>query len=362
MRGIERKEFGRLADGTPIESVTLANGRGLAATILTYGGAVAALQTPDRAGRPVNIVLGFDSLDGYCRSKAFIGALVGRYANRIAGGRFVLDGAECRVSVNEPPNTTLHGGARGFDKAAWRIVSTAATPEPSLSLTHSSPDGDQGFPGQLDIGVRYTLLGDALQIDYAAATDRPTVVNLTNHSYFNLAGPSGGDILGHELLIDADRFTPVDRALIPTGEQRPVAGTPFDFRSPTAIGARIGAADEQLSIGRGYDHNFVLHGAAEGGLARAAWVRDAGTGRVMEAWTTEPGLQFYSGNFLDGSEAGFGGRRHDRHAGFCLETQHFPDSPNRPGFPSTVLRPGQTFSSTTLFRFSIDRPTNGERP
>ncbi len=356
--GIERKEFGRFTDGTPVESVTLRHGSGLAATILSYGGTLAALHVPDRAGKPMNVVLGFDTIGGYARSKAYFGALIGRYANRIAGGKFVLDGAVYRITANEPPNT-LHGGAKGFDKVMWRIDSVIDGPEPSLSLSHTSPDGDQGFPGHLNVHVRYALLADALQIDYAAATDQATVVNLTNHSYFNLSGLDDGDALSHELMIAADKFTPIDRGLIPTGELRAVAGTPFDFRAATRIGARIATADEQLAIGRGYDHYFVLRGASGDGLIPAARVREPRSGRVMEVWTSEPGLQFYSGNSLDGTEAGFGGRPYRRYAGFCLETQHFPDSPNRPSFPSTVLRPGAAFSSTTLFRFLTDVPTNG---
>ncbi len=350
---MERKQFGRLADGTPVESVTFGNEAGLAATVLSYGGILAALHAPDRSGKRANVVLGFDALAGYTRSKAYVGALVGRYANRIAGGQFTLDGAEHRLSVNEAANT-LHGGAKGFDKALWNIDAVTGGPDPSLSLSHTSPDGDQGFPGRLSVHVRYALLGDALQIDYAAAVDRPTVINLTNHAYFNLAGPGGGDILGHELVIHADRFTPVDSGLIPTGELRPVANTPFDFRTATPIGARIGASDEQIPIGHGYDHNFVLRGVSDDGLVPAARVREPRSGRVMEVWTSEPGLQFYSGNFLDGSDMGLGNRPYRRHAGFCLETQHFPDSPNRPSFPSTVLRPGEMFNSTTLFRFSTD--------
>lgn len=350
---IKRKEFGRLADGTPIDSVTFGNSAGLTATVLSYGGALAALHVPDRSGKCANVVLGFDTMERYSRSRAYFGAIVGRYANRIAGGRFPLDGIEYRLSANEAANT-LHGGAKGFDKAVWRIDAAADGPEPSLSLSHTSLDGDQGFPGRLSAHVRYALLADGLQIDYAAAADRPTVINLTNHAYFNLAGAGGGDILGHELMINADRFTPVDAGLIPTGELRSVAGTPFDFRASTPIGARIGAGGEQLSIGRGYDHNFVLRAPAGDGLIPAARVREPRSGRVMEIWTSEPGLQFYSGNFLDGSETGFGSRPYRRHAGFCLETQHFPDSPNRPSFPSTVLRPGATYNSTTLFRFSTD--------
>lgn len=358
--GIERKEFGRLADGTPVEAVTLKHGSGLAATVLAYGGTLAALHVPDRNGKRANIVLGFDAIGGYVRTKAYIGATIGRYANRIAGGRFMLDGMEHRITANEPPNA-LHGGAKGFDKALWRIDAATDGPDPSVSLSHTSPNGDQGFPGKLGVHLRYALLADVLQIDYAAAADLPTVVNLTNHSYFNLAGADEGGILDHELMLAADRYAPIGRDLIPTGEMRPVAGAPFDFRTSLPIGARIGAADEQLAIARGYDHNFVLRGRPGDRLIPAARVREPRSGRVMEVWTSEPGVQFYTGNALDGSEAGPGGRVYRRHAGFCLETQHFPDSPNRPAFPSTVLRPGAAYNSTTLFRFLTDAMSSGDK-
>jgi aldose 1-epimerase len=256
------------------------------------------------------------------------------------------------VSVNEAPNT-LHGGARGFDTAVWRVDALTADAAPSVTLAHVSPDGDQGFPGRVEARIRYTLDWDSLRLDYEATVDRPTVINLTNHAYFNLAGAGSGDVLGHELQIDADAFTPVDRNLIPTGDMRPVAGTPFDFRTPTLIGARIDHADEQLALARGYDHNFVLRSTGADGAVFAARVREPRSGLAMEVWTTEPGLQFYSGNALGGADIGAEGRPYRQRDGFCLETQHFPDSPNRPGFPSTVLRPGDSFRSTTLLRFSM---------
>ena len=342
---IERVRFGASADGSVVDAFTLRHASGLRARILTYGATVAALEVPVSDGGRHNVVLGFPTLDGHCRA-GYFGSAIGRYANRIRNGRFTLDGADHQVSVNQSPNT-LHGGAHGFDKAVWRVGAVDAGATPAVELQHVSPDGDQGFPGRLEVRVRYALEADALRIGYAATTDRATVVNLTNHSYFNLAGPDGDDVLGHELMIEADRFTPVDATLIPTGDIRPVAATPFDFRTPMPIGARIDVDDEQLRLGGGYDHNFILRHPGGEGPGLAARVRAPGTGLTMEVWTTEPGLQFYSGNFLDGSASRPFPRRH----GFCLETQHFPDAPNRPEFPSTILRPGDTFRSTTLFRF-----------
>ncbi|MBM3597419.1 MAG: galactose mutarotase [Alphaproteobacteria bacterium] len=344
----ERSSCGTMPDGTAVEAVTLANSRGLAATVITYGATLTRLLVPDRNRNSGNVVLGFDTLEATRKARGCFGSTVGRYANRIAGARFALDGVSYNLVANERGNT-LHGGV-GFDKALWTIEDVAAGDQPTVRLSHVSPDGDQGFPGRLAVSVSYAMENDGLRIDYRATTDKPTVLNLTNHSYFNLAAGETEDVLGHELTIAAERFTPVDASLIPTGELRPVAGTPFDFRGPQPIGARIGAADPQLEIGRGYDHNFVLRGAKAAPVF-AARARDPGSGRVLEVWTTEPGVQLYTGNFLDGSLVGADGRRFGRHAGFCLETQHFPDSPNRPEFPSTVLRPSQTFTSTTVFRF-----------
>lgn len=349
--GLTREPCATTPDGTAVELFTLRN-PDVAVRILTLGALVAAVEAPDRNGVRRNVVLGCADLAGYVADTAYFGATIGRFANRIAGGRFTLDRAEYRLACNNPPNA-LHGGLRGFDKAVWSA-------EPSLDATavtlrHRSPDGDQGYPGTLDVAVTYALSADnALSMDYVATTDRPTIVNLTNHSYFNLAGEGSGDVYAHELAIAADAFTPVDPTLIPTGEIRPVAGTPFDFRAPVAIGARLREADDQLLRGRGYDHNFVLRGVA-GTLRPAARLRHPSSGRVLEVLTTEPGAQFYSGNFLDGSVAGPSRGSYRQGDGLCLETQHFPNSPNQPDFPSTVLRPGQRFRSTTVWRFLAER-------
>jgi aldose 1-epimerase len=294
------------------------------------------------------VILGFDSLGGYVDNPGpFFGALIGRYGNRIGGARFALNGIEYKVDQNDGANS-LHGGARGFDKAIWTAKELG---DGGLELTYLSKDGEEGYPGNLNATVTYHLTGaNELRIDYAATTDKTTVVNLTNHSYFNLKGD--GDILGHILTLHADRFTPVDSGLIPTGELRAVNGTPFDFRKPTAIGARIDQTDEQLKLGRGYDHNWVLNRKGRR-LSLAARVEEPSTGRVLEVSTTEPGIQFYTGNFLDGTIKGKGGKVYGLRSGFCLETQHFPDSPNNPEFPSTVLKPGEKFHSTTVFKFSV---------
>jgi len=339
-----------LPDGREAEEFVLDDGRGMAARVGTHGARLLSLRVPDRAGAPVEVVLGYDRLADWAEDDGFLGATIGRCANRIARGRFELDGRVHQVPVNNPPNA-LHGGPRGFDKAVWRAE--PADGEAALALFHTSPDGDQGFPGTLRASVRYALSGDgALRLDYTAETDRPTVVNLTNHAYFNLAG--GGSVLDHVLTVAADRFTPVDADLIPTGELRPVAGTPFDFRGPAHVGARVDEpGNEQLRIAGGYDHNFVLRPPPTGRAMRlAARLEEPSRGVSMEVWTTEPGLQFYSGNFLDGSRRGRGGAPLERRGGLCLETQHFPDSPNRPEFPSVALRPGETFRSSTLYRFS----------
>ncbi|TXL77695.1 galactose mutarotase [Vineibacter terrae] len=346
-----RDRFGTLAAGDDVDVVTLASTDGLRARILTYGATLAALDVPDGSGRSRSIVLGFTTLEDYCRARGHLGGTIGRFANRIAAGRFRLDGVDHALSVNEPPNT-LHGGRNGFDAAVWRLDALAADVAPSVTLAHVSPDGDQGFPGRVEARARYTLEGSTLRLDYTATTDRPTVINLTNHAYFNLAGAGSGDVLAHELQINADAFLPVDRHLIPTGEVRPVDGTPFDFRTPMPIGARIAEADEQLALAHGYDHTFVLRSTGAAGPRLAARVREPPSGLAMEVWTTEPGVQFYSGNALRGLDVGAEGRAYGPRAGLCLETQHFPDSPNQPGFPSTVLRPGDSFRSTTLLRFT----------
>ncbi|MBI3515303.1 MAG: galactose mutarotase [Proteobacteria bacterium] len=338
--------YGSLPDGTTIEQFTLRNSRGMCARILTYGGIVTALETADRAGRRANIVLGCADLEGYRADTAHFGTIVGRYANRIARGRFILDGAAVQLTCNDGPNS-LHGGDAGFGKVVWRAVAAETPMGACLALHHVSPHGAGGYPGILEVEVRYTVTpDDALRIDYEAETDRPTVVNLTHHGYFNLAGAGARDVYDHALMIAADAFTPVDATLIPTGELQPVAGGPFDFCAPATIGARLRAADPQLRPTGGFDHNFILAPATSPAPRLAAQLSDPTSGRTMTVLTTEPGLQFYTGNFL-------GGRPYGRGAGLCLETQHFPDSPNQPAFPSTVLRPGERFRSTTLYQFSV---------
>ncbi len=343
-----KQAFGSV-DGKPVDLYTLTSAKGMEARIMTYGGIVVSLKTPDRTGTMADVALGFDSLDGYLTTHPYFGALIGRYGNRIAKGRFKLNGTEYKLATNNGPNA-LHGGRKGFDKAVW---TGRALPEANgLELTYISRDGEEGYPGTLTTTVTYTVTGeDELRIDYAATTDKDTVVNLTNHTYFNLKGQGEGDILAHQLAIDADRFTPVDSGLIPTGKRQAVEGTPFDFRKPVAIGARIGESDAQLKAGKGYDHNYVLNGAA-GTLRKVAEVYEPSTGRVMEVSTTEPGVQFYTGNFLDGSNKGKGGKVYGQRAALCLETQHFPDSPNKPDFPSTMLKAGERMQSTTAYRFS----------
>ena len=345
--------FGTTPDGDQATAYTLTNGRGMEVRVTDWGGVILSISVPDRDGVAENVTLGFDDLEPYTTGESpYFGALIGRYGNRIADGRFSLDGETYALAVNNGPNS-LHGGDRGFDKRLWRAEPFETDSSAGLVLTRTSPDGEEGYPGTLDVTVTYTLTdGDALAFDYQATTDRATPVNLTQHTYFNLAGP-GGDILGHRLTLNAGAFTPVDSTLIPTGEIRPVDGTPFDFRQPHAIGERIGADSEQLRFGGGYDHNWVLDRRGDG-LVPAARLADPASGRVMEILTTEPGLQFYSGNFLDGSLTGSGGQTYAYRSGLALETQHFPDSPNQPGFPSTVLRPGETYQSRTVYRFSVD--------
>ena len=351
MPTVTDRPFGTLPDGAEARLFTLDNGRGMRATVTGYGGIVTTLVVPDRDGRGGDIVLGYDSLEPYLRASPYFGAIVGRYANRVAHARFTLDGTTYTLAANDHGNS-LHGGLVGFDKRVWEAEPFHDSSQAGVRLHLVSADGEQGYPGRLDVVVTYAVTdSNELRITYLATTDKATVLNLSHHGYWNLAGHASGDILGHELMLAADRFTPVDSLLIPTGEIRSVAGTPMDFRTPTAIGARIGEDDAQLRFGKGYDHNWVVDGAA-GTLRLAARVRDPGTGRVMEVLTTEPGIQFYSGNFLDGSNVGKGGAVYAHRAGFCLETQHFPDSPNHPSFPSTVLRPGQEYRSTTVYRFS----------
>jgi aldose 1-epimerase len=345
-------DFGKMPDGTLVQIFTLTNVHGLEARICTYGGAVVSLKTPDKNGKMADIVQGFDTLDGYLDPKEpYFGALIGRYGNRIGHAKFTLDGKVYNLPQNDGANT-LHGGTKGFDKVVWK---PRLLPDGGLELTYISKDGDQGFPGTLKAVVVYHLTNaDHLRIEYTATTDKDTVVNLTNHSYWNLKGAGNGTILDHILTLYASKFTPVDSGLIPTGEIKPVAGTPFDFTKPTAIGARIDQNDEQLKLGKGYDHNFVLDRVGST-PALAARVEEPTTGRVMEVVTTEPAVQFYTGNFLDGTLKGKGGHTYPQRAALCLETQHYPDSPNHPSFPSTELKPGQTYKTNTVYRFSVKK-------
>ncbi|HYN83964.1 MAG TPA: aldose epimerase family protein [Pyrinomonadaceae bacterium] len=348
--GVRREDFGRTPDGRAVSLYTLTNRRGAEARVINYGGAIVSLKVPDRRGRMADVVLGFDDLAGYLAQDFYIGVLVGRYANRIGGARFTLGGVEYRLAANNGAHN-LHGGPRGFDKAVWDARPLRARGGAALELTYLSRDGEEGFPGNLRARVVYTLTdANELRVDYSATTDRDTVVNMTQHSYFNLKGAGEGDILDHLLTVNAARFTPTDSTSIPTGELRAVGGTPFDFRRATRIGARIGADDEQLRFGKGYDHNFVVRGRA-GTLRKAAEVYEPTTGRVMEVLTTEPGVQFYTGNYL-AVERGKNGKPYPQRTGFCLETQHYPDSPNKPAFPSTTLRRGGRYRSTTVYRFS----------
>lgn len=350
---ITRAPYGVTRDGQPVEVFTLRNANGVEARIINYGGTVLSLKVPDRDGRFGDVVLGFDTLSDYETKSPYFGCLIGRYGNRIAGGRFTLNEVTYQLATNDGPNH-LHGGIKGFDKRVWKVERAEVTPRgPQLELSYLSPDGEEGYPGNLHITATYTLTRDnALRLDYRATTDKDTIVNLTQHSYFNLAGH--GDILGHIVYLNADRFTPVDATLIPTGELRPVDGTPFDFRRPTAIGARIQQDDEQLRYGRGYDHNWVIN-KKPGELALHARVLEPTTGRVLEVLSTEPGLQFYSGNFLDGTLKGKYGQVYEHRSGFCMEPQHFPDSPNKPQFPSVVLKPGQEYRNTIIYRFSVQK-------
>ena len=349
---VVRAPFGVLPSGDSVHLFTLTNARGVELRVIDYGGLVISLKTKDRAGALADIVLGFDSLDGYLKSSPYFGALVGRYANRIAKGRFTLDGAAYTLAVNNGPNA-LHGGLRGFDKVVWRAEPKDDSTGVGVVLSYTSRDGEEGYPGNLNVRVTYTLTDrNAFAIDYLATADKATPINLTQHSYFNLAGDGAGDVLGHVVAIDADRYTPVDTTLIPTGTLEDVAGTPFDFRRGSAIGDHIGDANEQLRRAGGYDHNFVLNRTGPG-LQHAVRVVEPKSGRTLDAETTEPGVQFYTGNFLDGTITGKGGHVYKRRNGFCLETQHFPDSPNQPSFPSTILRPGAEYRSRTVYTFGV---------
>jgi aldose 1-epimerase len=339
--------WGHTADGTAVSIYTLTSGQ-VEVRVMAYGAKLVSVRTPDRTGKVADIVLGYNSLDDYLAdNKTYFGAVVGRYGNRIAHGKFSLDGKTYQIPLNNGPNA-LHGGPKGFDQYVWQAKEVHG----GVEFTHVSPDGDMGFPGTLTAHVKYTLTGSTLRIDYSATTDKDTVLNLTNHAYYNLNGDDQGTILNMKAQLDADRFTPVDAGLIPTGELVPVAGTPLDFREPQTVGARIDEDTEQMKRGGGYDFNFVVKGAP-GTLRPAATVVDPDNGRKMTVETTEPGIQFYSGNFLDGTFTGRHGIKYQKHAGFCLETQHFPDSPNHPSFPSSELRPGHTFHSTTAITFSV---------
>ncbi|MEZ5787371.1 MAG: aldose epimerase family protein [Xanthobacteraceae bacterium] len=351
---MQMRPYGQTAEGAKVDCYTLGNESGLRVQVITYGGTIVSIETPDRAGNRANVILTLPSLADYVGQNSYLGALVGRYANRIGGAKFVLDGTEYRLPKNDGDNC-IHGGWIGFNKAVWAVADTGDGPETHLTLRHVSPDGDQGFPGTLTVEVTYAVSADnTLRISYRAQTDRPTVINLTNHTYFDLGGAACADILDHELMLAADFFTPVNARLIPTGQLEAVAGTPFDFRQTHPIGARIYEQNQQLADGPGYDHNFVLRAPARNQPQFAARVREPRSGRVLEVHTTQPGLQFYSGNHLDGTLCGPHGKIYGRHTALCLEAQHFPDSPNQPGFPSTTLRPGELFTSTTEYRFGID--------
>ncbi len=348
--------FGTLPDGRPVDAYRLANSTGMSVTVLTYGGIVQSLHVPDRHGTVANVVLGFGTLEDYVLRSPYFGAIIGRFANRIADGRFELVGVGHQLPVNEPP-TSVHGGDNGFDKQLWQARPCADAQWVGVRLTYVSADGEEGYPGTLRTEVTYRLSREAstLRVDYRASTDKPTVVNLTNHSYFNLAGEGSGSVLDHEVEIRADRYLPLTADLLPTGDLAPVAGTPMDFRTPHAIGERIRSGHPQIVIARGYDHNYVLDrpGAAPGDVLPAARVRDPRSGRVLEVWTSEPGIDFYTGNFLDGSLVGTGGTSYRQGDAFALEPEHFSNSPNMPQFPTTVLRPGETYESTTEYRFLV---------
>jgi len=351
---VTKESFGKTSDGQGVDIYTLTNRHGVEAKITNYGGIVTSLKVPDRNGKLDDVVLGFDNLDAYLKRNPYFGAIIGRYGNRIAKGHFTLNGVEYKLAVNNGENH-LHGGIKGFDKIVWNARVLKVPNAAALELTYLSKDGEEGYPGNLSVKVIYTLTNaNEVKIDYSAITDKDTVVNLTNHSYFNLAGQGNGDILDHRLFINAARFTPTDAGSIPTGELRRVPGTPFDFTRLTAIGARINQDYDQLKLGKGYDHNFVLNGRM-GALRQAAKVYQPATGRVMEVWTTEPGVQFYTGNFLDGTLTGKDGKVYQQRYGFCLETQHYPDSPNKPKFPSTVLKKGARYHTTTSYRFSTSK-------
>jgi len=348
---VTKAPFGNLPDGTPIEIYTLKNGNGMEARICTYGGIVVSLTARDRNGQFADVVLGYDNLDGYVKNNSpYFGCLVGRYGNRIGGAKFTLEGKTCTLAANNGPNS-LHGGLKGFDKVVWKAKPLTGA---ALELTYLSKDGEEGFPGNLEVTAVYRLTEDnSLRLDFTAKTDKTTVCNLTQHSYFNLRGQGNGDVLCHKVYINSDKTTPVDKELITTGGYAPVDGTPFDFRKPTTIGARINDPDTVLQYGPGYDHNWVIN-KPFGKLGLQARVYEPTSGRVLEVWSTEPGLQFYAGNFLDGTITGKGGKVYQRRTGFAMEPQHYPDSPNKPEFPTTELKPGQTYKNTIIYKFTTE--------
>lgn len=350
---VKKQAFAKTPDGADVDLYTLRNASGMEVRAISYGGIILTLRVPDRNSVLGDVVLGYDDLAGYLKASPYFGSIVGRYANRIARGRFTLDGRTYTLAANNGKNA-LHGGVRGFDKVVWSAEPFQDAAGVGVVFSYTSRDGEEGYPGTLRATVTYTLSdANALAFDYHATTDKATPVNLTQHTYFNLAGDGKGDVLGHELMLKASRFTPVDETLIPTGELRGVIGTPFDFRTPRAIGARIGEADEQLKLGGGYDHNFVLDREPGGAEQLAARVYEPTSGREMEVTTSEPGVQLYTGNFLDGTITGKGGHVYARRTGFCLETQHYPDSPNQKDFPTTILRPGEAYRSRTVYAFSV---------
>jgi aldose 1-epimerase len=352
-RDVRKQSFGKTGDGRPVDLYTLTNSEGMEVRAMTYGGIIVSLRVPDKTGKFDDVVLGHDSLDGYLVNPPYFGVIVGRYANRIGNATFTLDGVKYTLAKNNGPNS-LHGGVNGFNKQVWEAKTIKDPTGVGVTFSYTSKDGEEGYPGNLKVKVTYVLTDEnQLVIDYEATTDKATPLNLSQHSYFNLAGEGSGDILGHHLTLNADRFTPVDKTLIPTGEIRSVQGTPLDFTKPTAIGARINDDYEQLVVGRGYDHNFVIN-RKDDSPTLAARVHEPTSGRVLEVFTTEPAVQFYSGNFLDGTITGKHGHVYKQRNGFCLETQHYPDSPNHPDFPSTILRPGATFHSQTIFKFSAE--------
>jgi aldose 1-epimerase len=350
---VQKRAYGSTADGKVVDEYTLTNANGVEAKIITYGSIIASLRVPARNGSLGDVVLGYSNLSDYETRNFYFGAAIGRYGNRIANAQFSLDGQTYKLAANNGPNA-LHGGLKGFDKQVWsaRVVEGD---EAAVELTYLSKDGEEGFPGNLSVTMTYTLTQDnGIRIDYEATTDKTTIVNLTNHSYFNLAGNGAGAIYDHVLQLNADRFTPVDGTLIPTGELAPVAGTPLDFRAPQRIGNGIRSGHEQMALGRGYDHNWVLNRQNSTELEWAARVYEASSGRSMEVWTTEPAIQFYTGNFLDATMVGSSGGMYRQGDGFCLETQHYPDSPNKPDFPTTTLKPGETYHTTTVYKFGLD--------